>query len=390
MFICIGFSMHLSLNLELASTLNGMKMPVLGCLFLSMTLTWLIFGAKFNLPLFLFSMLFPIYFIYVSFVHKSGFSLSVSGLYLAWSIYCFLLSKLWYRTENMFLVFIRISLYVSFFIVFWGILAGLFGDGSLFVLEQRLSFGFQNPNFFAQYCQVIIISSALLVLLDDKISKKEKALLFLICGVMFIIILGAKSRNVILALLASFIVYRSFKSKYRTLINLAIVISFSAGSVFMDLKNVNSASSGRITLWGFYIVSVVEEGSESIAFGAREYPDVSKILHSYSRFKQEKNSKKDEKFHADNIYIELFVESGIIGLFLFLLAYIMVVIKANNQKIKRLWYSIMFGAIVQGFFITNFSSFFSPIAFFYGSIVLMPIYLHNTPTLKSDEKSRNE
>lgn len=140
--------------------------------------------------------------------------------------------------------------------------------------------------------------------------------------------------------------------------------------IVADLNFLNTASSGRLVMWSLALQDITS--NIGLIFGVRDNPDLSVLIHSYGKLNEV--ATRVIKFHADSMFVELLVEGGLMGIVIFSLPYISIYrrIKYMEYNQRRVLTAIWISALVQSFFVTNFTSFFSPTSLFLGSIIMLP------------------
>lgn len=371
--ICIGFSTHLSLSMSTAIFINSLKIPLILILIVVIFLSVIKKDLKKIIYPLNLSLIFPFLFFFINLWFKESLNVKVVIMYFLWSIFVFYLIPLWIDNEYRLKSVMKVFLFSSLITVSMAMIQSYLDGGYVTTMPDRESYGFQNPNYFSQYLQVSILSFSILVIsmlkngeIVLKINSKILIIFFFILFLYFCI--EARSRNVIVGISAFTFWYLSynFKKINRYAIRLSIIILILLILFVSDYETINTKSSGRLELWSFYIFHTIQSQDFGLLFGAYTYPDVSDLILSYNRLEYEGNV----KFHADNLFIELFVEAGIIGVLIFFLPIIYMLYKRGNaDSLKNVWTALLVSMLLQALFITNFSSFFSPISLFYAFIM---------------------
>jgi O-antigen ligase len=368
LILSTGLSTHLALtdSLHLISAIGKYFWLAM----LMLLLTYLAFRSTIKVSplLVFFFLLFPVYHYILSAFWKQNLVWSVVALYFVWSFYLVILSP--WLAKNLEAV-INVFFLGSALLLIMGITASILGLYSEEVFRERPAFGYENPNYFAQFCQVLTLSAFMKIVL---FKCRDWMRLFLVCWIFMalIFIFNAGSRNVIVGLSLFFAIYFAQSANLKTLFKVLIPVFIVAVFAVFSVDDMDNYSSGRFQLWVYYLVHILEESDWSLFLGAIEVPDASHLVSSYSVLSDET---KLAKFHVDNMYLELLVEGGVIGLILFVIPYWMVWKKYLGPCLdskKRFVFNALLGSlIIQSIFITSFTSFFSPISLFMGSLFLM-------------------
>lgn len=373
LLVVIGFSSHLYPPISIAVLLANLKVVIFVVLFLLLFGSWLLRDRKIDRNLFLLGGLFPVFYLAFGIARKVEFQLGTCLLYFSWYVYVFVLSRNWSYSHKAFSSLLLTTFVASLTVLFFGLIVYLSGFTLEGGIKGRFSLGFENPNIYAQYCQLAIISGFILLYRTKPVSKKYLFVYILIALVLFTASIYAQSRNVVVGVLVFFSAFIVYAWKTKVILKVAVIILAIVGALSMGIDRINDVSSGRLVIWGFYINNSIQEGPESIFLGAKRNPDASFFLPKYSRLgKLESGDKSSKKFHADNIYIELFVEAGLIGLLLFFtpLLYMWRLVRKRSYFNRRIWSALFLCFLVQGLFITNFMTFFAPVSLFFGSLFI--------------------
>ncbi|WP_169745668.1 O-antigen ligase family protein [Sulfurovum lithotrophicum] len=346
-----------------------MKQPLLAVLLLVLTIAFIRYKKKIKIKIFFLSLLFPFYYLVISILYKNTYHIQVIALYFAWSFYVFIFSNYWTINKKFLNKFMNSMIIVFFIIILFGIYAISTKGMDLAYFNNRFSFLYENPNFFAQYGQVAFYSILLLIVFDG-IKKYNFFWKVLMPLIIFSIAYAAHSRNVMLAMIMFYVVYYIYNLKIKILLKSLFVISIIIFFAVVDTSFLNTASSGRLVIWSYALQDI--STNIGLFFGAKDNPDLSVLVHSYNKLNEATGG--PVKFHADNMFVELLVEGGIVGIFIFSLPYIYVYRKIKYMEFnqRRVLTAIWVSALAQSFFVTNFTSFFSPASLFFGSIVMLP------------------
>ena len=304
-------------------------------------------------------------------------------LYLLWPLYTYSLAPMILREEENRKKFVSIckKLLIASLAIYIGvsILKGVFG-----YFKGRLSFGFKNPLYYSQIPQAIIYLSILeyLQIPPEKRNRGRKFLLFITVILSFYLCYAARARNNLVAILAAITFYFILKRTKTPIISFAgstyAIAALSAIAMFTySIEEIDDISSDRSYIWRTTIKSSMISASDFI-FGAKIIRNIYHQPRTYSDLER-----KFSKFHIDNVYIEQFLESGIIGIFLFLLPILFLTFRyfsnTSYNDASTTWiFATSLSVLIQGIFATTFPTFNSPIGFLYSTILIPHLVLQKT------------
>ncbi|AWV91141.1 hypothetical protein DN745_18135 [Bradymonas sediminis] len=355
------------------------------------------------------SAFFPVYFVIVSML-KGKFNVPVMGLYIIWTLCSFWLAPLLMQSIADVRKFLVGFLVVNGFLLIITITYTMLINPSLLspTHQGRLSFGLENPNIFAQVVQAVFMSLVGIRILAPERSKWRSVSGYILLAAC---ILGAfafawfaRSRNVLLFMLVAGVSYSVLvlkgRRKYLTLMAANTVMVVCALFVFnlAGVEESNKVSSGRLAYWGS-LVEALWDGPYPIAaifVGPASPISVDQAPNRYDALAAEK---KFNKMHVDNFYLEQVLESGLIGLLLFLLPYIVMIARSRYDLTSRssegrflcwaisLWIALAY----QSFFIPTAPTFNNPIGFFFVIFGIVPVSIirqkRSDPTARPGAKA---
>jgi O-antigen ligase len=332
--------------------------------------------------------LFPVFF-GISSLIKGRFQLPVVMLYVLWSLFATVvvglvcIDRAWLRRTVAACVVANVLVWVG------SVLAHLGGRVGHLPLFGRLSFGYLNPNYYAQILEVIFFGGVYFVLSREDSAdvrsasdwRRGKLLLAGLAVFAFWFAMQARSRNVLIALLVACGVYLALRFVPRATGWLVIVLvaMLTAVGLFLDdwdADAINDVSSHRVALWRETIRATLAEGSAlTVVWGPERFPEIG-LVSSYDDLGADK---KFTKYHVDNTYLEAVMEGGVLGAVLFLLPYLYLFrVMAARYRVGRrasdAWLiAIWVGIAVQGVFIGVIPNFNSPIGFFVALLHAAPM-----------------
>ncbi len=310
--------------------------------------------------------IFPIYAMFNTLFKGSDDSLLESCLYLIWPIAAYLVFPSILFRKN----YYRQSLYVIFAFclipLIYGMFTGFESEPLYLWLDYsyRLDFDFINPNIFASTWAVIIPCSLYFVLFDAK-QLKWKIILFCLNLIAIFFIVQAKSRNSMLFVigLSLTMLLLSYRVDIRLRILLTVVLTGIVIFLFFlsdyDFESLNSFSSGRLKLWARSLELNYDTTFVSLFTGRG-----SLIAANYF-FDGTRTGFQSIRAQVDSVYISLFLQHGLIGVFLFFFPLIILLSKlfrlyklANKDKsLYVLAIGCLFGTALQITSISLFPSF---------------------------------
>ena len=213
--------------------------------------------------------------------------------------------------------------------------------------KKRWTFGYYHPGYLASFIMVCGILSHFLI--KHNLISKWNYLIIIIC---FFIIYLTQTRNSLIAF-SIFILISHSKNSYK-LFKL-LVISSSSVLFFLlitDWQYLNIIGSGRFSTW----ISHFVYNFDSFNFLTGTGIGNAKRIGFSSNFNSV--SENEMIFHVDNFYFEIFLQFGIIGLFL-LIFVVMMLFQTVSKSVftgynKRVLIAIFFTLIFYAFFDSSF------------------------------------
>jgi hypothetical protein len=322
-------------------------------------------------------LLFPVFYSAVA-VLKGRVLVPVIGLYMTWAIAVFFTAPLLFGTRPR-LRAVVVALLVANAAA-W--LLGLYlfeTRPAITTFEDRASFGYSNPNTYAQILQVIGCASAFLLAgVGGRLPRWRQLALFGVCVACIAFVFAARSRNVIAFGVSAIAAYHILRlgGGRRSLAIGAIAVAAVTALAWADLSEIDRFSSGRISLWERTIDAAFIDGDDGLALLIGSGSELSNAL-GESGYSDIRGSATFEKFHVDNFYLELVVEGGLIGAVLFLWPYVLLMVvlwRLRRDPAERtranLGLAMVVGFAVQGSFVPTFPSFNSPIGFMFAVVAV--------------------
>ncbi len=202
-------------------------------------------------------------------------------------------------------------------------------DISSYNLSKRIYSTFFNPNVFGFYINFII----LLALEDLDIKKYNLNTLVFICGLACLILTFSRSSWISLILALSVVsLFNKKYIKYALLISLVIIISdtlLKTGRSNISKVVEDSSFLYRLEIWKTSIKIIKDHFINGIGFGT-----LNKYVAAYSDIVSTKIE------HSHNLYIQIFVETGVLGFSIFII-FLMIILKKFKQRLlskdNKIW-----------------------------------------------------
>ena len=194
---------------------------------------------------------------------------------------------------------------VTIFLIFQGV------NPLLFVSEDRMELFYGNPLYLGGISYTVLCSSLLLMWLYP--SNLLRYFLTLLVILSLLLIYMATARTFLLATSVIFLTYYYYTNKtFKTFFWLLIFPLMLGISFYISTIDINNLSSNRLFIWNEAITSRIN--LQNFVFGNFDLGYVkSMTLDSGEIFVQ-----SHQRYSIDNSYIELFINTGIFGFFLFI------------------------------------------------------------------------
>jgi hypothetical protein len=318
--------------------------------------------------------------LYLAVISAAKFSLdwSAIGLYASWSLFAFYLVPRSLPTAGvvrrfMFSLSLGYGLMIALCLIATAVDSALLNPVPW--MQDRYSFSFLNPNYFAQVCQVFVVSSLYAYMASDRPASvwyRSGVLISVTLALLLVVLADSRSTIVFLSVAtATYAFLRARRTIARpviTIIMLLFAVIF-APLVLEDRNDVNGAvtGGGRTELWHGVIAGVFE--TEGILVALIVGTDLEGVSHldARARYDPVADQRRFDRDRLDNAYLEIWRDSGIVGLVLFLLpiAYIWrrTASRLRREPLNGLLCAVLAGALAQGVFVSLFPSFGNPVGF---------------------------
>lgn len=323
---------------------------------------------------------FPFFYVLLGLV-KPEFRPTSALLYAVWVTAAFLGWPLLTRTRRDFDLWIRILLVANLLDWLIPFVYSPFAPPVRLHFRTITSYGYLNPDYFAEALQVV---STCALWMQPK-TRGGRWLQRILVAITLVTCAALHARNVLVFFAVTLVLIRVLRRTRRpglvtlgALVLSGLVAVFASG--YIEQAKIDEFSSGRIGLWKSTLRTAFEEGNNASVFlfgpdhirgsggGAR--------VGSYDPLTKEKNF---SKYHADNSYLELFIESGALGMILFVLPYLLAVLVAL-RRIRRyrdrgtIWaVAVLLGIAAQSMFASTVPTFAAPVAFLFLTAVTVAL-----------------
>lgn len=318
-------------------------------------------------PFFLFNILVLTIFFIKYFFLGVGFSISQDLFkYVAWSVAIFILFPSILNSLYKVKIFLRVSvILISLFFIFITLIILYFNIDVLYFNSGRLGLFYKNPLYLGGIFYSLLCASLILRELSDS-NFEKRILVVLIVASMWVIYLSY-ARTFALSIFVIYLAYSfNIGNNFKKLLLFNFFILFliiAAYFIFLENINLNKISSGRLLNWE----STMNNDVDYIQFILGSYVDSSydQMIYNDSgiAFKQ-----TFQRFANDNAYLEIFINTGAIGLLLFILGLKRLFPTGMMRRLKKvdregrlvrilsLTYAILISLIIAGFFYGAFPS----------------------------------
>jgi O-antigen ligase len=263
-------------------------------------------------------------------------------------------------------IFLRVSvILISLFFIFITLITLYFNIDVPYLNSGRLTLFYKNPLYLGGISYSLLCASLILRELSD--SNFEKRILVVLIVVSMWALYLSYARTFALATFIIYVAYSfniSNNFKKLLLFNFFILLLLIAAYfIFLENINLNKISSGRLLNWE----STINNNVDYIQFILGSYVDsgYTQMLYpdSGAPIKQ-----TFQRFANDNTYLEIFINTGAIGLLLFILGLKRLFPTGMMRRLKKvdregrlvrilsLTYAILISLIITGFFYGSFPS----------------------------------
>lgn len=326
------------LPFSLASKIESLKMliPAVGIIFCTVVYLDKIKFQSRMVPFYLFASFVVMkgYLLYLIFEFNLEY-LFTPFMYALWVLVMFViapsifdsLSKVRSLLRCIIVTFSFVFIICFLFVAYFGI------DGDLLYRQERLTFVYGNPLYLGAIAYAIICCSLMLRELSK--SSLERKLLFVLSLVCFWIILESYSRSFMVGVFTVFVFRKRFTWGLVVTTMACFILTASLFAIFQNetLKTVdlNKVSSGRIGNWSSSFQDSID--------GMRVVWGGDGLANYDASFNLDDDGAVDvtfQRYAIDNSYFEIFSNTGVIGLSLFMWGLIKILQTVSETKRKCL------------------------------------------------------
>ena len=268
-------------------------------------------------------------------------------------------------------------------------------DITLFLVEERAELIYGNPLYFAGILYTILCSSLILLRLSP--SNFGRVLLYIIVFTSVLLIYLATARTFLLASLILFIVYYyNTNDNFKKLFWLFIIPVIILIIFFFKDIDINAISSNRLSIWKNALYN--DMSFWKFIFGTTD----SGYIKELSLESGEIVVQTMQRFAVDNSYIEIFINTGIIGFILFIMGlhyflsknYIRIIFNKKHYKKSfrffYLSYAVFISLLIAGFFYGHYPSLGNTLNSVLFPVTISVILLYRTEAIKIIRNQKNE
>ena len=324
-----------------------------------------------------------------------------SVMYTLWVLIMFIiapsifnsLSKIRTFLRCMIVTFSIVAVICLWFVAYFGI------DVELLYRDGRLTFLYGNPLYLGGVAYSIICCSLMLIELSK--STVERILLYLLLVVCFWVILESYSRTFMAGVFVLLVVYLFNKLVHSRGILVLLTLACSTSFIFVYLFQIinseslsanalNSLSSGRVGNWSLAFQQSMD--GLNVLWGG---DGTSNYVKSLGTADGDSVDATFQRYSIDNTYIEIFINSGLIGISLFLWGLVSIFRMISLSSLRKtkdgenligilsISYAIFTSVVVSGFFYGHYPSLGNTINAAVLPAVLSVIFLVNRHTIAS-------
>jgi hypothetical protein len=274
---------------------------------------------SFDKNLFFFALLFPFY-VTLSNIVRYEISWKEVLLYWLWVIGVYMVFPAILHGEQQRRKATIVIFWANILVIFIGISFGIL-KGRYYWLEHgnRMIFTFLHPNYYCNSWQVILTLSFLYAITATQKYFRNGAMLLILISLLFIIL--ALSRNTIIFSILMILCYFLMSIKWSSGAKIAVIffmlfcllVSFLITEI--SVGKIDKIATGRLSIWKMTLESNFRRASAlEYLFGFGKYK-----IEGYPEEMDKVEIKEDKltRSHIDNAYLDIFLQSGIIGFLLF-------------------------------------------------------------------------
>jgi O-antigen ligase len=273
---------------------------------------------RFDKSIFIFALLFPFYVTLVNIVRlEIGWKEVL--LYWFWVTGVYLVLPAMLQGEHIRCQAIKVLLWTNLLVLFIGIFLGIL-KGQYYAIEygDRMIFTFLHPNYYSNSWQIVFAMAFYFALTVKRNFLKIAAILLMLGSIVFMLLAG--SRNTLVASLILIVGYTllskkwSFLSKFTAIFFTVAIILLAVIFINPSIGKIDQITNGRLSIWRMTLEANLNRASALdylLGFGkyqVKGFPDDPDKTYSTQELTRN---------HVDNAYLDIFLQNGLIGFFLF-------------------------------------------------------------------------
>jgi O-antigen ligase len=340
---------------QLMSVLGFLPEPLLGILhYLKnilgvMTVIWALFVILlhtlqqnvliFDKQLYLLSLLFPFYITLINIV-RYEISWKEVILYWFWVTGVYLAFPAVLQGEQLRRKAIKVLFWTNLLVLFVGILLGVL-KGKYYIVGHgdRMVFSFVHPNYYANSWQVVFAMAFYFVLTIKQKLYKKFAIIIMMVSIVLMQLAGSRNTMVasMLMLLCYIIINKKWTLLSRVTSLLIIVATIMLAFLFINpsADKIDQMTTRRLSIWRMTLEANLTQASASdylLGFGnykinwGRSGPSGSELMDT--------DQDRLARNHVDNAYLDIFLQNGLIGFFLFFIPLVIIMRRTRANAVS--------------------------------------------------------
>lgn len=281
---------------------------------------------QFDKNIFIVALLFPFYVTLVNIV-RLEISLKEVLLYWFWVTGVYLALPAMLQGEHIRRQAIKVLFWTNLLVLFVGIFLGVLkGQYYVFGHGDRMVFSFLHPNYYANSWQIVFAMALYFALTAERNLWKIGAFGLMVGSIVFMLLAG--SRNTLVASIILIVCYTlfnkrwSFLSKFTAIFLTVSIIMLAFLFINPSAGKIDQITTGRLSIWRMTLAANLNRASAlDYLLGCGKYQvkgfpdDPGK---TYSTQELTRN-------HVDNAYLDIFLQNGLIGFFLFFIPLVIII-----------------------------------------------------------------
>jgi O-antigen ligase len=340
---------------QLMSVLGFLPEPLLSILHYSknilgvITVIWALFVILlyilqqkvlvFDKQLYVLALLFPFYITLINIV-RYEISWKEVILYWFWVTGVYLAFPVMLQSEQLRRKAIKVLFWTDLLVLFSGIFLGVI-KGRYYTIGhgERMVFSFVHPNYYANSWQIVFAMAFYFVLTVKQNLYKIPAIFLMLVSIVLMLLAG--SRNTLVASILMLLCYAILNKKWTLLSQFPsifiLVATIMLAFLFINpsADKIDQMTTRRLSIWRMTLEANLAKASASdylLGFGnykinyGRSGPGGSEIMD----IDQERLARN----HVDNAYLDIFLQNGLIGFFLFFLPLVIIMRRTRANAVS--------------------------------------------------------